>query len=293
MWCNSPSLRKKIRIIQSHCWVNNFKYIQEAIAMTKTYAPRRTITRGHSVQINGIDIYYEEYGSGKPLVLLHGFGGCTQNWLPFTQELSKHYRLIAADLRGHGYSTNPSNKFTHREAANDVFCLLEKLGIGQFSAMGMSTGGMTLMHMATSKPGRIDSMVLISVTSHFPDQARAIMRRASINTMPTEVQEMYKECAKRGDEQIRQLISQFNAFYDNHDDMNFTAQSLSTITARTLIIHGDRDNFFPVEIPVSIYRSIPHASLWIIPGGDHVPIYGSPVTFTSAALRFLGDANSK
>ena len=260
--------------------------------MTKTYAPKQTTASGHSVQISNIEMYYEVYGTGKPLVLLHGFGGCTQNWHPFTDELSKYYQLIVVDLRGHGYSTNPDNKFTHREAASDVFLLLEKLGIDRFSAMGMSSGGMTLLHMATSQPGRIDAMVLISATSHFPAQARAIMRRASFATMPPPVQEMYRECAKRGDEQIRQLITQFNAFHEDHDDMNFTAQSLSTITARTLLVHGDRDNFFPVEIPLSMYRSIPGAALWIIPGGDHVPIYDSAVPFTFTALRFLDGSNS-
>jgi len=257
--------------------------------MTKTYAPKRTTTQGHSIQISNIEIYYEEYGVGKPLLLLHGFGGCSQNWHPFIDKLSEHFRLIVADLRGHGYSTNPENKFTHREAANDMFLLLEKLGINQFSAMGMSTGAMTLLHMATSQPSRIDSMVLISTTSHFPNQARAIMQRASFDTMPPEVREMYRECAKRGDEQIRQLISQFNALHKNNDDMNFDAQSLSTITARTLIVHGDRDHFFPVEIPVSIYRSIPNAALWIIPGGDHVPIYEAKVPFTSTVLQFLNE----
>lgn len=238
-------------------------------------------------------MYYEEYGTGKPLVLLHGFGGCGQNWHPFIAELSKHYRLIVVDLRGHGNSTNPDNTFTHREAANDMFLLLEKLGIDRFSAMGMSSGGMALLHMATSQPGRIGSMVLISATSYFPDQARAIMRRASFDTMPAEVREMYRECAKRGDEQIRQLIAQFNALHENDDDMNFNAQSLSTITARTLVVHGDRDNFFPVEIPVSIYRAIPDAALWIIPGGDHVPVYDPAVRFTSTALRFLDSQSSE
>jgi pimeloyl-ACP methyl ester carboxylesterase len=237
-------------------------------------------------------MYYEEYGVGKPLVLLHGFGGCAQNWHPFSAKLSERYRLIVADLRGHGRSTNPENKFTHREAASDVFLLLDKLGVGHFSAMGMSSGGMALLHMATSQPKRIDSMVLISATSHFPNQARVMMRGATFERMPQEVQEMYRECAKRGDGQIRQLIAQFNALHENYDDMNFTAQRLSAIAARTLVVHGDRDRFFPVEIPVSIYRSIPDAALWIIPGGDHVPIYDPKVPFTSTALAFLDGADS-
>jgi pimeloyl-ACP methyl ester carboxylesterase len=265
----------------------------KATSMATTYAPKQAAPRGKTVQINAIEMYYEDYGVGKPLVLLHGFGGCVQNWLPFTAELSERYRLIVVDLRGHGHSTNPENRFTHREAAGDVLLLLEKLGVGRFSAMGISSGAMTLLHMATSQPKRIDSMVLISATTHFPDQARAIMRAASFRTMPQEVQEMYRECAKRGDEQISQLIAQFNALGENHDDMNFTEQDLSGITARTLVVHGDRDRFFPVDISVSIYRSIPDAALWIIPGGEHAPIYDPIVPFTSTALRFLDGPVSK
>jgi len=255
--------------------------------MAKNYAPKLRSATGHSVRIGNIEMYYEEYGAGKPLLLLHGFGGCSQNWHPFIDQLSEQHRLILVDLRGHGHSTNPDKTFTHREAANDVLLLLDKLGIDQCSAMGMSTGGMTLLHMATSQPRRIGSMVLISTSSHFPKQARAIMQRASFNTMPREVVEMYRECAKRGDKQIHELISQFNAFHNNYDDMNFTAQSLSAITARTLVVHGDRDNFFPVEIAVSIYRSIPNATLWIVPHGDHVPVYDPRLPFTSTALQFL------
>lgn len=261
--------------------------------MTTKVISRQSTASGHIAQINNIEMYYEEYGAGKPLVLLHGFGGSAQNWYPFVDRLSKQHRLIAVDLRGHGHSTNPENKFTHRKAASDVSLLLEKLGIDRFSAMGMSSGGMTLLHMATSQPKRIDSMVLVSVTSHFPDQARAILRRASFGTMPREVQEMYRACAKRGDEQIQQLISQFNALGDDYEDMNFKAGDLSAITARTLIIHGDRDRFFPVEIPVSIYRSVADAALWIIPDGDHVPVYDSTVPFISTALRFLDGPDSK
>ena len=87
--------------------------------MTAKYAPERTTTCGHTVQINNMEMYYEEYGVGKPLVLLHGFGGCAQNWHPFTAKLSERHRLIVVDLRGHGHSTNPENTFTHREAASD------------------------------------------------------------------------------------------------------------------------------------------------------------------------------
>lgn len=255
--------------------------------MRKPYISKQDNINGHIAQIGDLKIYYEELGAGAPLLLLHGFGGCTQNWHPFVPELSKQYRLIIVDLRGHGHSTNPENRFTHRQAGDDLFLLLDKLGIKRFSAMGMSSGGMTLLHMATSQPLRIEALVLISTTSHFPDQARAIMRRASFATMPEEVVEMYRECAKRGDEQIHQLITQFNEFHQDYDDMNFTAQLLSTIKARTLVVHGDRDRFFPLEIAVSIYHAIPDSALWIIPEGEHVPIYNPTIPFIVTVLRFL------
>jgi hypothetical protein len=92
---------------------------------------------------------------------------------------------------------------------------------------------------------------------------------------------------KHGDEQIRALRQQFHDFKDSYDDMNFTGPYLSTITARTLIVHGDRDEFFPVSIPVEMYRSIPNAALWIVPSGGHVPIFDPKVPFVATALDFL------
>ena len=83
-----------------------------------------------NVLVNGATYAFHQLGTGDPLVLLHGFGGCTQNWQPFTAELSQRHRLIAVDLRGHGHSTNPEKEFTHRKAAADVFRLLDELGYG-------------------------------------------------------------------------------------------------------------------------------------------------------------------
>jgi pimeloyl-ACP methyl ester carboxylesterase len=69
-----------------------------------TYAPKQTTTRGRTVQINNIEMYTRSTESEKPLVLVHGFGGCAENWHPFTAKLSERHRLIVVDLRGHGYS---------------------------------------------------------------------------------------------------------------------------------------------------------------------------------------------
>jgi pimeloyl-ACP methyl ester carboxylesterase len=254
--------------------------------VSKTLNVDRTM-KGQVVQAGTLEMHYEEYGKGPPMLLLHGFGGCTKNWHPFVEDLSQKFRLIVVDLRGHGSSTNPDKVFTHRQAAADVSQLLDKLEIGVCQAMGMSTGGMILLHMALMQPQRISAMALISATTHFPDQARAIMRRVSYETMPPEVQTMYRECAKRGEGQIRELVTQFNAFHQSTDDVNFSDEALSRIKSRTLIVHGDRDQFFPVQIAVELYRSIPDSALWIVPNGEHVPVFDLSIPFVSTALRFF------
>jgi pimeloyl-ACP methyl ester carboxylesterase len=244
-------------------------------------APGRTAT------LNGIEMYYEVSGQGEPLVLLHGFGGSGARWASLVPELAKNYRVIVPDLRGHGRSTNPANQFTHRQSALDVFALLNSLGIRRFKAMGISTGGMTLIHMATQQPSRVTAMILIGTTSYFPEQARVIMRGATVESLTPADYQQRRQIHKRGDQQIRELAQQFHSFKDSYDDMNFTRPFLSTIAARTLIVHGDRDQFFPVEIPVELYRSIPSAALWIVPGGGHVPIFDANVSFLPIAQTFL------
>jgi pimeloyl-ACP methyl ester carboxylesterase len=242
---------------------------------------------GRVVAVNGIEMYYETSGQGEPLLLLHGFNGSGAAWRRMVPELAKEYRVIVPDLRGHGRSTNPTRQFTHRQSALDVFALLDALGIQRVKAMGISTGGMTLIHMATQQPSRVEAMVLIGATIYFPEQARVIMRSATVEALTPQMYERRRQVHMRGDEQIRELQQQFHAFKDSYDDMNFTKPYLSTITARTLIVHGDRDQFFPVEIAVEMYRGIPDAALWIVPQGGHVPIADPTLPFVGPALKFV------
>ena len=246
-----------------------------------------TPPQGHFAQLNGIKMYYEVYGEGKPLVLLHGFGGSSANWAQFIPAFSKNYKVIAIDMRGHGRSTNPSNTFTHRQSALDIFALMDQLRIQKFKAIGVSSGGMTLLHMATQQPARVEAMILVDATSYFPEPARAIMRADTAETMTTQEWEEARKIHKYGDEQIRALRGDFHNFKDSYDDMNFTPPYLTTITAYTLVVHGDHDQFFPVGIPAQVFCSIPHSFLWIIPNGGHVPILRREKEFTEIALEFL------
>lgn len=245
---------------------------------------------GRVLPVNGVELYFEERGAGPPLVLLHYFGGCARSWDPHVAELARHYRLIVPDLRGHGRSTIPPGEFSHREAARDVLALLDALGVERTRAMGMSSGGMTLLHAATLRPERVEALVLIGATTHFPAQAREIMARATPERMTSAEIAEWSFCATRGEEQTHALIGLFHRMKDGHDDMSFTPPHLATITARTLVVHGDRDDFFPVDIPVAMYAAIPDAYLWIVPNGGHLPVFGAHAEpFRAAALEFLAD----
>lgn len=229
---------------------------------------------GQIVEVNGLQLHYQEKGSGEPLLLLHGFGACGADWGAIADELARDYRVIIPDLRGHGWSTNPTNRFSMRQSSEDIAALLDHLGLEQVKAMGISAGGMNLLHLASREPDRIETLVLIGASTHYPDQALGILRQVTWENLPPFLQNMYRECASRGDAQARELVRQFGALPDQEGDMAFNPATLQRIRARTLIVHGDRDEFFPVAIPVDMYRAIPGSQLWIVPDGDHVPIFG-------------------
>lgn len=242
---------------------------------------------GHLASVNGIEMYYEVHGEGAPLVLLHWFTGSSQSWKPFIADFSKHYQLIIPDLRGHGRSINPTNEWIPRQCALDVFALLDELEIDQFKAMGGSGGGLTLLHMATQQPARVEAMVLIGTPSYWSEQCRAVYRGSKERDWDWD---QLRQRHLHGDHQIQALLDQFCSFADKYGDAyaNFTPPYLSTITAKTLIVHGDRDWSCPVSIPTEMYMSIPHAYLWIVPNGSHLPVYDKrAAAFTRTALEFL------
>ena len=214
-------------------------------------------------------LFFRDTGDGEPLLLLHGFTGSGDDWKHVFSEPLAGFRIIAPDLPGHGQSPNPRNDFKFADVARDVFAMLDQLKIDRVKAIGMSAGANTLLHMATEQPSRIAAMIHVSGTPRFPDQARLIMRSMK----------------EEGDERMRALARYAHAFAEDRDDMNFTPALLSTITARTLIVHGDRDPLYPVEQAVELLRGIPNSSLWVVPGGGHGPIFGDQAAAFAAASR--------
>jgi pimeloyl-ACP methyl ester carboxylesterase len=250
---------------------------------------------GKTLQINGIDMYYETESSGAPLLLLHGGGGCLEHWaLAGGEQFAREYRLIKPDARGHGRSTNPARTITHRQCAADMLALLDHLKIPRCRAIGMSMGGNILLHIATQQPERIEAMVLVSATMYFPEQARKVMAMVpEAADQPANEWETMRKRHKLGDQQIVALWDWTQGMKDSFDDMNLTPADLAKITASTLIVYGDRDFLYPVEMAVEMYRAIPKSALWVVPTGAHGPIFFEAAErFAQTSLDFFRTAGA-
>jgi pimeloyl-ACP methyl ester carboxylesterase len=244
-----------------------------------------------TLELRGFRMHYDLRGDGEPLLLLHGGMGIGNDWRHIFPSDPPGYRVIVPDLRGHGRSTTPHEPFTFKACAEDVRELLEYLKINHVKTIGMSLGAKTLLHLATADPERLAAMVLVSATPRFPDplrEAAARFTREALAGLPAAEREALRARHVHGDEQIARLYDMTRSFATSFDDMAFTAMRLGTITARTLLVHGDRDPLYPVELAVELYRGIPGSALWVVPNGGHGPIFGdrAPV-FRSEALSYL------
>ncbi len=242
---------------------------------------------GQIVTLNGVPVYFEIHGAGEPILLLHGFSGSSQDWAGVAADWSPKVQLIVPDLRGHGRSGILSGAFRHRDAAGDILALLDHLEIATCKGIGISGGGNVLLHMGTRQPERILAMVLVSATPYYPAQARPIMRRYR-QAIPESQLAILRQRHPGGSAQVDALLAGTETFADSYDDMTFTPPHLATIQARTLIVQGDRDPLYPVQLSVDMAHAIPQSSLWIVPGGGHGAVLGERwPEFLKTAFEFL------
>lgn len=240
------------------------------------------------VEINGIQMYVETHGDGEPLLFLHGGLGSGDNWRYIFTEPPAGYRLIAPDQRGHGASTNPSRVLTFRQIAADVLALLDHLQVDRVKAIGVSGGGLALLHMAVRQPSRVESMVVVSAPPYFPAKARAIQAQFTEEMLPEAERAALRQRHTHGEGQIRVLFENVNACATDYDDVSFTPPQLATIAARTLIVFGDRDFLYPVSLAFDLHAAIPNSYLWVVPNGGHGPVFGANgPPFVETALAFL------
>jgi pimeloyl-ACP methyl ester carboxylesterase len=240
---------------------------------------------------DGAELFFEDAGDGPALLLLHGLTGTHDDFarvfdLPALRAIR---RVVAPDARGHGRSTNPGGRFSFRQCASDVLALLDHLGITQVQAIGASLGAKTLLHVATRAPSRVSAMVLVSAAPRFPDQTRALLRAAAAAPHSAEDWSAMRAQHAHGDAQIEAIWGVPQQFADDIGDLTLSAIDLATIRAKTLIVSGDRDPLYPIELAMELYQGIRDSALYIVPGGGHLPIFSKErAPFVARALGWLG-----
>jgi 3-oxoadipate enol-lactonase len=123
------------------------------------------------VNVRGLDLYYEEHGSGEPLLLIQGFGGNTAAWGPLVPAMAERFRVIAFDNRDAGRSAQASGPYTIADMADDAAALLDALGAGPAHVLGASMGGMIAQELALRHPAKVRALVLMCTTCGGPKSA--------------------------------------------------------------------------------------------------------------------------
>jgi pimeloyl-ACP methyl ester carboxylesterase len=228
------------------------------------------------VAVGGADIYYRSLGEGPPLLLLHGYHGAGQLWEPYVGLLQQGYRLIIPDLRGHGRSTNPSQQFSHRLVASDLLALLKTLDAGPVRAIGYSSGAIALLELARLAPDQLEAMVLVDGTHRFSSETRAMFARVNTADWMSSEPRWWESVLKwhpGGVDQLRELRIELVAMAADPLEGAFTDEELRRIRVPTLIVHGDRDEVYPVDGALALQRLLPRAELWVMPGVGHESVF--------------------
>ncbi|WP_448702547.1 alpha/beta fold hydrolase [Mucilaginibacter sp. AW1-3] len=227
--------------------------------------------KGYS-EVNGIKMYYEIYGQGKPLVLIHGGGSTIQTTFGrVIPMLAKKYKVIAMDLQAHGRTGDRDAPESFAQDADDVVALLKNLHIPKANFFGFSNGGTTTIQIAVHHPEMIDKIILGSALckrNGVPAQFWDFMKQAQLANMPKELKDEYLKVS--GNPKGLQIMHDKDAarmvnFKDIPDEQ------IRSIKASTLIIIGDKDVITP-EHAIEMHQQIAGSELAIIPGvhGEYI-----------------------
>ncbi|MCZ2392155.1 MAG: alpha/beta hydrolase [Acidobacteria bacterium] len=238
---------------------------------------RPTTSTGFAT-VNGIKMYYEMHGTGKPLVLIHGGGSTIETSFARLMPLvSKHFRVIAMELQAHGRTEDRDAPESFEQDADDVAALLRELKIGKASILGFSNGGNTAMQIAYRHPELVDHLIVASAfykRSGFPAGFLDGMKNAPFEVMPQVFKDAFLKVNPNA-EQLRKMFEKDRdrmATFKDWDD-----EVLRSIKVPTLLLSGDRDAM-SVEHTVAMSRLFPNCRLMIFPAlhGQYLGVAESP-----------------
>lgn len=224
---------------------------------------------GKYADIRGFKMYYEQYGKGEPLLIIHGNGGSINNFLYQIPYFAKNYHVILADSRAQGKSVDMRDSLSYEMMTDDLNALLDKLNLKSCYVIGWSDGGINGLLLAMRHPDKVKKLA-VTGANLWPDTTAVDpfiyhwamnmnkITRDSIKKMKMPTPEIKNEL------KLLHLLS-----YEPH----ITVEQLHAITCPTLVIGGDHDALLP-QHTMLIAQSIPNSYLWIIPNSGHsTPIY--------------------
>jgi pimeloyl-ACP methyl ester carboxylesterase len=271
-----------------------------------------TSAEARTVHANGIDIHYLEQGEGDTLVLLHG-GVVTTNplwtgvpvaYASYMDALAAHFRVIAPDTRGGGRTRHSGGPMTFDVLADDVAALIAALGLERPAVVGFSEGGITATIVGFRYPGAVSAIVNDAGFDVFdPAAPTDAMMRQILGGSP-DATEANPDIAARQFEASEQMRPMFELMKRDQDEgqgeghwrtylqltwdrvttfPGYTYAGFASVTAPTLVLTGDRDDFCSVEMAVAAYRHLPDGELAILPGHGHY----LPPAAIDATIEFL------
>ena len=238
---------------------------------------------GHFAQVNGIRMYYETYGTGPSLLLIHGNGGSIYGMRCQIEYFSNSYHVIAADNRSHGKTSDGEGPLTYEQMTDDLAELLETLHIDSVDIIGQSDGGILALLLAIRYPSKVKKLVASSPNLR-PDTTA--LSAWAFPIMKGDLDEANAMIAKKDSSQNWQRVKRWNELMLNGP--HIPVADLHRILAPTLIMGGD-DDVIPPEHLIEIYRNIPRAHLAILPGATHFNHQKHYAAYNSFAERFLRD----
>ncbi len=229
-------------------------------------ADNNNFKSGYS-EVKGLRMYYEIYGQGKPLVLVHGGASTIETSfgriIPF---LAKCRQIIGVELQAHGHTNDRDTDLTFEQDADDVAKLLENLQITKADILGFSNGAHTTIEIVLRHPHLVDKIILASTfykRSAAVPQFWEVFDGATLDVMPQVLKDGYLKA--NNDEKA--LLNMFNKEVQKMKSFTgWTDEQMKSITAPTLVIYGNND-VGSLEHAVEMYRIIPNCELAIFPGG--------------------------
>jgi pimeloyl-ACP methyl ester carboxylesterase len=255
-----------------------------------------TDTAGYA-SVNGLKMYYEIHGSGKPLVLIHGGGSTIQTTFGKVLAMfAKNHKVIAVELQAHGHTADRDTPESFEQDADDVATLLRYLKIDKADILGFSNGGNTTMRIGTRHADQVNKLVIVSAFYKREGMVKGFfegMQHATLDNMPAHLQKAYLQIGDSAG--LKRMFEQDKNRMLNFKDWNDS--DLTSIKAPSLIILGDRD-VSTTQHAVEMSKKIPDCRLMILPG-NHGSFMGEgesrkddsriPDFFVATVEEFLQD----